>query len=224
MNEADQTSLLEDSSKPATMLARINSICVKALFPFVATEDVRLYLCGINLRPLDEGGVMITATNGHMIGCMRDPEGYAEKELIVSVNKDGMKHCQIKHTFDVMSNGAVMVSDEHANPLFLQPGNSLMYEGDGNPYPRIEKVATLNGYNEGLRATLNPQYLEAALKFGKHFGAIRFFSASQDAGKPVMFTLSAIGELEAFGAIMPMAEGVSTLPTWLPKPDFSTLD
>jgi DNA polymerase III sliding clamp (beta) subunit (PCNA family) len=196
------------------MIARITSIAMKMVYPFAATQDIRYYLNGINIRPLEDGSVMVIATDGHRYIVVRDPNGYAEKEVIVSINKDALKHAtNVKRTLDVMSNGSAMISDEVAQPLFIQPGNSLI---EGN-FPRIERVASVAGYKEGISGAVNPRYLHDALAIGKSFGeSIRFFT--RDSDSPLTFVLGGVGELECFGGIMKMHESFESLPDWFPAP------
>jgi DNA polymerase III sliding clamp (beta) subunit (PCNA family) len=196
------------------LIARISAVAVKLVFPFVAQQDIRFYLNGINIRPLEDGSVMIVATNGSRYIVVRDPHGFVEKEIIVAVNKDALKHAtSAKHTLDVMSNGSAMFSGDVAQPLFIQPGNSLV-EGD---FPRIERVASTIGYTEGISGAVNPRYLHDALTIAKSFGeSIRFFTRDNDS--PLTFVLGGIGDLECFGGIMKMRESFEALPTWFPKP------
>jgi len=213
----EQTTLAgvpEAEKADSHMIARVSAIAVKLVFPFVAQQDIRFYLTGINLRPLEDGGVMVVATDGHRYIVVRDPNGYIEKELIVSVPKDALKHAgNAKHTLDVMSNGTAMISGEVAQALFIQPGNSII-EAD---FPRIERVASLIGYKEGIVGAVNPRYLADALTIGKSFGnSIRFYT--RDADSPLTFVLSGLGDLECFGGIMKLRDSFDTLPTWFPKP------
>jgi hypothetical protein len=203
------------------MIARISAVAVKLVFPFVAQQDIRFYLNGINIRPLEDGSAMVVATDGHRYIVVRDPHGYVEKELIVTVSKDALKHAaNAKHTLDVMSNGAAMISGEVAQPLFIQPGNSLV----DAKFPRIERVASTTGYKEGISGAVNPRYLNDALTIGKVFGeSIRFFTRDNDS--PLTFVLGGIGELECFGGIMKMREAFDALPNWFPTPgEVETLD
>lgn len=206
---------IPEAEKPDVhMIVRISAVAVKLVFPFAAVEDIRFYLNGINIRPLDDGGAMITATDGHRYIVVRDPRGYVEKEVIVSISKDGLKHAgNAKHSLDVMSNGAAMISDEVAQPLFVQPGNSVI-EGD---FPRIERVASVIGYKEGINGAINPKYLHDALTIGKSFGnSIRFFTRDSDSA--MVFVLGGLGDLECFGGIMKLRESFEALPTWFPAP------
>lgn len=196
------------------LIARVSAVAVKLVFPFAATQDIRYYLNGINLRPLEDGSVMVVATNGHRYIVVRDPHGFVEQEVIVSINKDALKHASsAKHTLDVMSSGAAMFSGEVAQPLFIQPGNSVI-EGD---FPRIERVASTIGYKEGINGAVNPAYLADALTIAKSFGnSIRFFTRDNDS--PLNFVLGGLGDLECFGGIMKMRDSFDALPTWFPEP------
>ena len=206
---------IEDAAQEsAHMIARINAVAVKLVFPFAAQQDLRYYLNGINIRPLEDGSAMIVATDGHRYIVVRDPHGYVEKEMIVSISKDALKHASsAKHTLDVMSDGSAMISGEVAQPLFIQPGNSMI-EGD---FPRIERVASVIGYKEGINGAVNPKYLHDALSIGKSFGgSIRFFT--RDADSAVVFVLGGMGELECFGGIMKLRDNFDALPAWFPMP------
>lgn len=204
----------EVPQEPSHMIARISAVAVKLVFPFVAQQDVRFYLTGINIRPLDDGSVMVVATNGHRYIVVRDPNGHAERELIVSISKDALKHTtNTKHTLDVMSDGGAMISGEVAQPLFIQPGNAII---DAN-FPRIERVASTIGYKEGIAGAVNPRYLADALEIGKSFGnSIRFFT--RDSDSPLTFVLGGLGDLECFGGIMKLRDSFEALPAWFPKP------
>ncbi|MET3232217.1 UNVERIFIED_ORG: DNA polymerase III sliding clamp (beta) subunit (PCNA family) [Burkholderia sp. 1263] len=201
-----------DPNEAPHMIARVNAMAIKVAFPFMAQNDIRYYLNGINVRPLEDGAVMIVATDGHRYVVIRDQHGYAEKEVILSIKKDGLKTCNAKSTLDVMSNGSAMVNDENGQAQFIQPGNSLI---EGN-FPRIENVASAIGYSEGISGAINPAYLKDALAIGQHFGAILFFT--KDADSALVFVVSGLGDLEVFGGIMKMREVFDQLPTWFPRP------
>jgi hypothetical protein len=202
------------SQEPSHMIARISAVAVKLAFPFIAQQDIRYYLNGINIRPLEDGSAMVVATDGHRYIVVRDPNGYVEKEVIVGISKDALKHAaSAKHTLDVMSDGSAMISGEVAQPLFIQPGNALIEA----TFPRIERVASMAGYKEGINGAVNPRYLADALAIGKSFGnSIRFFT--RDADSPLTFVLGGLGDLECFGGIMKLRDSFEALPVWFPAP------
>ena len=215
MNAPTQPDMLiipDDSSIAQRMICRVNSVAVKAAFPFIAEDDVRYYLCGLNIRPLDDGSVMVVATDGHRFVIVRDPNGYAETEVIVSISKDAIKHANSTVTLDVMNNGSVVWNDSAMQPVFLQPGKSVI---DGT-FPRIEGVVDCTGYLEGITGAVNMNFLADALKIkmGTKAPAIRFFSRDEDS--PLLFLLSGIGEVEVLGGIMKVRDSLGWLPTWLP--------
>lgn len=213
ISNENQSSFVETESGSKHMIARVNAIAIKAAFPYIAQDDVRYYLCGVNIRPLDDGAVMIVATDGHRFLIVRDPSGYAEKEIIVTVTKDAIKHAEAGVTFDVMSNGEATWNGKVGEPIFIQPGNSLI-EGS---FPRIETVVNPIGYQEGIAGSVNMSYLSEAtkLKLGSKTPAIRFFT--KDSDSPLLFTISEIGEIEVIGGIMKRRDP-EWLPTWLPTP------
>lgn len=205
-------------NEPPHMVARINAIAAKIVFPFIAQKDVRIYLCGLNIRPLQpDGGVMITASDGARLIVVRDPDGWVDRELIVAVSKDGLKHALADGEFVVMSNGSAWFQDDIAQPLFIQPGNSVI---DGQ-YPRFEGVLHLRaGYLEGIYGTVNADYLRDALAVdtGGSVPTIRFWTGL-DESSPLLFKVDQVSGLEAVGAIMKMREERSDLPTWIPIAD-----
>ena len=81
MNVPEQHDMLagaDDAKDAPRLIARVSSIAVKAAFPFIAADEIRLYLCGVNIRPLESGGVVVIATDGHRFLMVRDDD--IEKE------------------------------------------------------------------------------------------------------------------------------------------------
>jgi hypothetical protein len=194
------------------MICRVNSTAIRAVFPFIAKDDVRSYLCGVNIRPLEDGSVMIAATDGCKFIIVRDPKGYTEKEMIVRVPKDAIRHADADVTFDVMNNGLVLWNEENS-PVFIQPGNSIM----GGIFPRIETVINPVGYIEGFKGAVNINHLADAIsiKTGAKPPALRFFSRDEDS--PMLFMASGIDEIEIIGGFTKIRDTNAVLPDWLPK-------
>ena len=72
------------------LVCRVNSMAIKLAHPFIAENDVRYYLCGVNIRPLEDGTAMVVATDGVRFIIIRDPAGYAETEVISHISKDAI--------------------------------------------------------------------------------------------------------------------------------------
>ncbi|MGU5132845.1 hypothetical protein [Pseudomonas aeruginosa] len=66
------------------LLARAKAHYLAAVSLFMAHNDVRYYLNGISIEPASQGGVLLIATNGHHIGVMHDPDGWASSKIIIS--------------------------------------------------------------------------------------------------------------------------------------------
>lgn len=80
-------------------LARVNPLYLAAVTCFAAKADVRYYLNGICITPHHERGVMIVATNGHLIGAIHDPYGWVAEEIIVSTPTAAiLKACKYRGT------------------------------------------------------------------------------------------------------------------------------
>lgn len=213
---AEQPSLegVDDIDAPS-MIARVSATAVKIAAPFMAKNDIRYYMNGINIRPLKDGGVMLVATSGAHLVVVRDVEGFAERELVVSVMKDGLKYAtNQKITFDVMSNGRAMIVDETAQPLFIQPNNSLI---EGHGFPRVERIINLLGYRPGILGSVNSSYLADALEVGALFKSIQFYSRP-DNDSPLIFTCGDIAGIDCMGCIARIQGAPPELPKWLPEP------
>lgn len=65
-------------------LARVNPHYLAAMTFFAAKEDVRYYLNGITIEPHPEQGVILMATNGHVLAAVHDPEGWCERKIILA--------------------------------------------------------------------------------------------------------------------------------------------
>jgi hypothetical protein len=70
----------------------------KGLFAFRAKQDVRYYLNGIHVMPHPQGGIVISATDGHRAAIIHDAEGYADGEYILPLSKQATSAAsKIKH-------------------------------------------------------------------------------------------------------------------------------
>ncbi|HFX3038679.1 TPA: hypothetical protein ACRNK2_004981 [Pseudomonas aeruginosa] len=69
------------------LIAGAKAHYLAAVSLFMAHNDVRYYLNGISIEPASQGGVLLIATNGHHIGVMHDPDGWASNKIIISPSK-----------------------------------------------------------------------------------------------------------------------------------------
>jgi DNA polymerase-3 subunit beta len=61
-------------------IARVNPKYFAAVNCFAAKQDVRYYLNGVHIEPHPTQGVVMVATNGHVLAVMHDPEGWIDPE------------------------------------------------------------------------------------------------------------------------------------------------
>lgn len=77
-------------------IARVNPKYLAAIACFMASNDIRYYLNGILIEPHPKGGVVIVATNGHVVGAMHDAQGFAKEAIIISPDNAILKACRLK--------------------------------------------------------------------------------------------------------------------------------
>ncbi len=64
-------------------ISHVNPRYFAAIAKFASNRDVRYYLNGVCITPHHEKGVVVVATNGHVLGAIHDPDGYVDCEIIV---------------------------------------------------------------------------------------------------------------------------------------------
>ncbi|SFB46296.1 hypothetical protein [Azotobacter beijerinckii] len=79
-------------------LARVSPRYFAAVHLFAGVNDVRYYLNGVCLQRHHEKGVVLVATNGHVLGAIHDPEGWMDpgrSEIILdAAPRRLLKACQ----------------------------------------------------------------------------------------------------------------------------------
>lgn len=63
---------------------RFNAAYATMLLPFISKDPFRHYLCGIAVEPWEDG-VILVATNGHILGAVYDPVGEASGSFICAI-------------------------------------------------------------------------------------------------------------------------------------------
>lgn len=104
------------------IIARINPAYFAAIALFAAKNDVRYYLNAVFVEPHPERGAVIVATNGHIIGVLHDPEGFASKPIIVGdISKTLLSACAAK-------SGAI--KGVRPTALYLSEGGAVVAYGE----------------------------------------------------------------------------------------------
>ena len=76
-------------------MLRFNANLFRLAFTCSSNEETRFYLKGVFVEPHAQGGVTLTATDGHRLLCIRDESGQADESAIISLG-DALKLCKPK--------------------------------------------------------------------------------------------------------------------------------
>lgn len=74
-------------------MLRFNANLFRLAFGFTSTEEIRFYLQGVFVEPHPQGGVTLTATDGHRLVCIRDENGSADESAVIKLG-DALKQCK----------------------------------------------------------------------------------------------------------------------------------
>lgn len=150
------------------LLARAKAHYLAAVSLFMAHNDVRYYLNGISIEPASQGGVLLIATNGHHIGVMHDPDGWASNKIIISPSTAlvaGMKKRNAGTAFIYERAGVISDSDWPAPDDVKQfapfdPGTliSAQLELVDAKYPDWRRPIPAQGMGSPITA-VDPAYL-----------------------------------------------------------------
>lgn len=204
-----------------TLQAKIDAKYLKVLAPFIAKQDVRYYLNGLCITPHEKEGALLVATNGHVLGIAYDREAIVQKEIIVKITADTIKHSRGTGRGSdrfVEIHDRLMIVDECANEIHVQAGDPII---DGR-YPDWRRVVPRKLMPGLYHRTFNAEYLALAKKIAacvdRKYGAICWFSDPDNPDVPAALRLPKMREF--IGLIMPMAGNaeIDGLPGWLMLP------
>lgn len=157
---------------------------------YMAQNDIRYYLNGIYLAPMPSGqGVIGAATNGHVMGIWRDPDGRIERPVIARISKGLASACRKPDTSIENIDGRLTCVQHKpgegggAFELYVQPNDKPIafartpgvepWEVEGK-FPAVSRVVPkLSDAALGVEATVNATYLgliAASLPGTKRYG------------------------------------------------------
>lgn len=76
-------------------MIRFNANLFRLAFSCASNEETYYYLRGVFVEPHAQGGVTLTATDGHRLICIRDEGGQADESAIINLG-DALKQCKPK--------------------------------------------------------------------------------------------------------------------------------
>jgi hypothetical protein len=198
---------------------RLTAKLLPIIAPFIAKADIRYYLNAINVRPHKDGGAVICATNGHVLGAIYDPEAICEYEVILRFDSRMQQACAAGLT---NNRHVVMIGDRLA---VVENGDADVYIQAGRPeieaqYPRYERVIPkLEDLLPGLPGTFGSPIIALAQKAAVAAGkallrrsrdavGMTFFSKKDDPGSAVF----RLGCAPNFIGVMMSMRGEGNLP------------
>lgn len=121
-------------------LARVNPKYFAAVNCFAAKHDVRYYLNGVRIEPHPTQGVVMVATNGHIMAVMHDPEGWIDPEcegmIVATPSSRLLTACKKKGS-------SKETCRQEVNALWISENAGLVTWGDVNAKPEPFGLGTL---------------------------------------------------------------------------------
>lgn len=223
-------------------MIRFNANLFRLAFTCSSNEETRYYLKGVFVEPHAQGGVTLTATDGHRMVVIRDESGFADESAIINLG-DALKQCKPKRNErrDVViytgEKDARIVSTvaalEHGNETLTDTPIAFAYavKIDGS-FPDYRRVMPQGFTVEGA-PMFQGKYVSAfgdlACELANHAGkkpskhdttradTLRIFSGADKnpEGMPALILFPAIEF--AFGILMPCRvtkDTASDVPAW----------
>lgn len=197
---------------------KVDAELIKILFPFAGVNDIRYYLNGFHIQKHKDGGVIIQATNGHVLGAILDTCGSIEgaDEAIIKVEKSALSKLK-SGDFITVQKDSLSVHWVSGLKKFIQPGSAII----NGKFPGTEHFTKDKKFIRGLPGSYNPEYLKLAAStlVGGRYQGISFFyreDIENPQDSPIYFRS---GSLPGFyGIIMPLRDSIEeALPDWVKK-------
>jgi hypothetical protein len=199
---------------------RVSAKLVALVTPFMSTNDIRYYLCGISIRPHPAGGAVICATNGHVLGAVYDRSAICEHDVILSLTPATVaalkgrtgagRELVLRHDRVTVMEGPTEIS--------LQPGNPII-EGIFPAYQKVippaeRLVPGLAGHYNTAYITLVDVAAKIACPKAGPTRSVTFFSVDGKADTAAVARLAA--EPDFIAVLMPQraANTIDALPLW----------
>lgn len=179
---------------------------------FMSTEQTRYYLCGVFIEPCADGGLTITATDGHRLVSCYDQDGLCAEPLLATITKDTIKALKKADIVTIDDNKQLSTS-QNEQITYIQPGSC---EIDGT-FPDWRHVVSSTAEITGEQSIgFNAKYLG-------QFQALHGFSKQtvitvySNGDKP---TIVSTGNPDVFALLMPMTNenATSDVPSWIGLP------
>jgi hypothetical protein len=201
-------------------LATVQANVLATLYPFTARKDVRYYLDGVYLEPVDTGGLVAVATDGHRMLIINDLAGHCSKPIIVQFAST--LATQLKRKDAGIATISRISPDNNSLQISLEngfAGPAVLIDGT---YPAYEQVMPkgLNPEPCGQQH-YNSEYVagfctaEKVLRSDNKQRGISIVNGDQKSPGCVLFPFIS-DTLHARGVLMPLTQKEAHLYTWNP--------
>ncbi|NHZ94593.1 hypothetical protein [Massilia sp. CCM 8734] len=214
-------------ARPVISNLRLTAKLIPIIAPFIAKNDIRYYLSGVNVRPHKSGGAIICATNGHALGAIHDREAICDEEVTLRLDARMLQSCagniHGNRIIKVLNDRLVVVEGDSEAEAYIQAGDPVI--DPVAAFPRYERVipelstiqpGLLGSYSADLVALLERAATAAAKSNGTSkikFNGIQFFNVNGNACGSAVARIPAAEDF--IGVIMPMrADAVVGVPSW----------
>jgi len=190
-----------------------------AVLPFRARQDIRYYLDGISIEPVETGGCMIVATDGHLLGAIHSPNARASSKCIIRITKEMDKAIRELpgrnevRTVSLISGRLTLLDNEE---VCVQPGQPFI---DYDKYPDWRKILPpVEQIRAGAMGLLSAKYLAKLFRVtDSQYPDIKFFHDCRNPEKSA--TIAQVGTVPGLVIlIMPMYKDRPwAWPDWMPR-------
>lgn len=152
-NEEQSTMVEQQPKAPMILRVRADYLAVAAMFRTIG-EKSDVVGC-VRVEPLESGGVMLSANNGHLACWMRDADGEASSPMLLRVSKSLLSECckQDKGGLRMVNlrEERLFITDSVGfREYYIQPGDSLW------PYPELfpPVIEKIGAWSQGEPVTM----------------------------------------------------------------------
>jgi len=186
---------------------------------FTSTEQARYYLGGVYIEPHKTSGVTMTATDGHKLIHIHDPDGACDKPLILKALpvgrqlRPGKRMLRRVATGEVPPRGTFMLNlhDIGETTDAVLAGSLLCETVDGS-FPEYRRVIPAIS-TSGLSGQFKPALIASVASAAKELGVTDLIFRQKDKNSPAIALLGP----RAFCVLMPRYEQGDeelALPSW----------
>lgn len=213
MNE--QTSSAAAAPLP---LARIACCDLAFVLRFRAINDVRYYLNSFYAEPLEEGGCILVATDGHRLGVIKSSQSHVLEPVIVRTtppldNLIAGRNPAEELVLDDRKSAVRLM--RHNVPTFIQPGDGAIdakYVNWRKVFPPLDELV------DGFPGAVNAQYLKGTIDA---FAAMNvwpngiYFQHKPEKDHFGVIVVRPIADVDMAALVMPIKYERKPLPEWL---------